>query len=250
MHISRLHALSITTITFMFNSDTRGVRKQRCREESAERKGWKDVTPWTIMCRKRWQRRMQEEEEGEDERGGVLMCCTSFCMNGISQEDKCVAFEAMTCIQGNYEHVWLPKGGMWAGWDPHTNHHLLGQWSRSSAVDCWSQSSSRWTGSGTAALRRSGGQQHLRECCMDSSISPKMSGCKLATPLHLNTGDRNRNKSEIRKSKHDELIHQPGACFHDWIYKCLSYLFDITFLLLGSDSCSIRTAHIGLRELQ
>lgn len=35
-----------------------------------------------------------------------------FCMSGISQEGKCVAFEAMTGVLENDEHVWLPKGGM------------------------------------------------------------------------------------------------------------------------------------------
>lgn len=34
------------------------------------------------------------------------------CMSGISQEGKCVAFEAMTGVLENDEHVRLPKGGM------------------------------------------------------------------------------------------------------------------------------------------
>lgn len=36
-------------------------------------------------------------------------CALLFCMNGINQEDKCVMYEMMSSIQGNYGRVWLPE---------------------------------------------------------------------------------------------------------------------------------------------
>lgn len=52
----------------------------------------------------------EKEEERTDERGGALMCFFC-CMNGINGEDKCLVCELVT-VQGNYDHVWLPKEGM------------------------------------------------------------------------------------------------------------------------------------------
>lgn len=53
--------------------------------------------------------RMQREEARMDEGGGALMCFTFFAR----MEDKCLVCKVVTAIQGNYDHVWLPKEGMW-----------------------------------------------------------------------------------------------------------------------------------------
>lgn len=101
-------------------------------------------------------------------------------MNRINQEDKCLVCVVMTSIQRNYDHVWLPKEGMWDK-NAHTNHHPLCLLSERFGVNHRSQSSSAWQ---VWALQHPATFRHVRKWM--SSLGPQW--CFVRNHTYISVG--------------------------------------------------------------